>query len=289
MASLAAHFTASLFLCPLGVRRLFCSVSLYLRNPSLYRSRIWYLSEHKWKNFDLYTLLLVLPIASLSHVFIFLAFSDSPTYRFSFLQQSLVIFLFWAILILIILKESLDLCLIPDGFIFIFAGIAFAIESYMSGRGVVGLGGAVYGFLGGLAAFCAACCLYLSVRPSAFFAEFLLSSGLLLKGTWVLQVGLSLYTDAFGLKGCDKISGQTLAKGEIDVKCELQDDKWRGMVLMNLVFIVHVILVMTTSFVLFALLHQNRNMRWGQGGGLLPAEIGSESMLMHPLPELEME
>ncbi|KAL0456945.1 UNVERIFIED_CONTAM: hypothetical protein Slati_1033700 [Sesamum latifolium] len=266
MASLAAHFTASLFLCPLGVRRLFCSVSLYLRNPSLYRSRIWYLSEPKWKNFDLYTLLLVLPIASLSHVFIFLAFSESPTYRFSFLQQSLVIFLFWAILILVILKESLDLCLVPDGFIFIFAGIAFAIESYMSGRGVVGLGGAVYGFLGGLAALCAACCLYLSVRPSAFFAEFLLSSGLLLK-----------------------ISGQSLAKEEIDVKCELQDDMWRGMVLMNLVFIVHVILVMTTSFVLFGLLHRNRNMRWGQGSGLLPAEIGSESMLMHPLPELEME
>ncbi|KAL0380517.1 UNVERIFIED_CONTAM: hypothetical protein Sangu_0116000 [Sesamum angustifolium] len=270
MASLAAHFTASLFLCPLGVRRLFCSVSLYLRNPSLYRSRIWYLSEHKWKNFDLYTLLLVLPIGSLFHILIFLAFSDSPAYRFSFLQH-------------------LDLCLVPDGFIFIFAGIAFATESYMCGRGVVGLGGAVYGILGGLAAFCAACCLYLSVRPSAFFAEFLLSSGLLLKGTWVLQVGLSLYTDAFSLKGCEKISGQTLAKGEIDVKCELQDDMWRGMVLMNLVFIVHVILVMTTSFVLFGLLHRNRNMRWGQGSGLLPAEIGSESMLMHPLPELEME
>ncbi|KAL0414256.1 UNVERIFIED_CONTAM: hypothetical protein Sradi_1627300 [Sesamum radiatum] len=251
MASLAAHFTASLFLCPLGVRRLFCSVSLYLRNPSLYRSRIWYLSEPKWKNFDLYTLLLVLPIASLSHIFIFLAFSESPTYRFSFLQQSLVIFLFWAILILVIFKESLDLCLVPDGFIFIFAGIAFAIESYMSGRGVVGLGGAVYGFLGGLAAF---------VR------------GLLLV-----------------FVGCDKISGQTLAKAEIDVKCELQDDMWRGMVLMNLVFIVHVILVMTTSFVLFGLLHRNRDMRWGQGGGLLPAELGSESMLMHPLPELEME
>ncbi|KAK4427848.1 hypothetical protein Salat_1553800 [Sesamum alatum] len=289
MASLAAHFTASLFLCPVGVRRLFCSVSLYLRNPSLYRSRIWYISEQKWKNFDLYTLLLVLPIASLSHIFIFLAFSDSPTYRFSFLQQSLVIFLFWAILILITFKESLDLCLVPDGFIFIFAGIAFAIESYMSGRGVVGLGGAVYGFLGGLAAICSLCCLYLSVRPSAFFAEFLLSSGLLLKGTWVLQVGLSLYTDAFTLQGCDKISGKTLSQGEIDVKCELQDDMWRGMVLMNLVFVMHVILVMSISFVLFGLLHRNRNMRWSQRSGLLPTEIGSESMLMHPLPELEME
>ncbi|KAI3469815.1 hypothetical protein Pfo_026478 [Paulownia fortunei] len=289
MASLATHFTASLFLCPLGVRRLLCSVSLYLRNPSLYRSRIWYFSEPKWKNFDLYTLLIVLPIASLSHIFIFLAFSDNPSYRFSFLQQSFVIFLFWAILVLIILKESLDLYSVPESFVFIFAGVAFLIEFYMSGRGVVGLGGSVYGTLGGLAVFCAACCVYLSVRPSAFFAEFLLSSGLVLKGTWVLQVGLSLYTDAFGLKGCDKISGVNLAKGGADVKCELEDDMWRGMVLMNVLFVGHVIMVIITSFMLFGLLHRYVNMRCGETSGLLLAEIGSESMLMHPLPELEME
>ncbi|PIN11534.1 hypothetical protein CDL12_15859 [Handroanthus impetiginosus] len=288
MASLATHFTASLFLCPLGLRRLICSVSLYLRNPSIYRSRIWYFSEPKWKNFDLYALLIVLPVASLSHIFIFLAFSDNPTYRFSFLQQSFVILFFWAILVLIVLKESLDLSSVPENFVFIFAGIAFLVEFYMCGRGVVGLGGGVYRILGGLAVLCAACCVYLSVRPSAFFAEFLLSSGLVLKGTWVLQVGLSLYSDAFGLKGCDKISELTLAKGEVDVKCELQDDMWRGMILMNLLFIGHVIMVIFISFLLFGVLHRYRNVRYGEGTGLL-AEIGSESMLMHPLPELEME
>lgn len=237
----------------------------------------------------MYTLLIVLPIASLSLIFIFLAFSDNPTYRFSFLQQSFVIFFFWAILILIILKESLDLFSVPENFVFIFAAIAFVIEFYMSGRGVVGLGGWVYGILGGLALFCSACCVYLSVRPSAFFAEFLLSSGLVLKGTWVLQVGLSLYTDAFGLKGCSKISGLTLAKGEADVKCELEDDMWRGMALMNLLFVGHVIMVIIISFLLFGLLHRCTNVRYGEASGLFPAEIGSESMLMHPLPELEME
>ncbi|KAG8369872.1 hypothetical protein BUALT_Bualt14G0058700 [Buddleja alternifolia] len=289
MASLATHFTASLFLCPLGIRRLLSSTSLYLKNPSLYRSKIWYFSEPKWKNLDLYTLLIVLPIASFSHIFIFFAFSGHPTYEFSFLQQSLVIFFFWALLILIVLKESLDLYTVPENFVFIFAGIAFIIEFYMNGKGVVGLGGVVYGLLGGLAVLCAACCVYLSVKPSAFFADFLLSSGLVLKGTWVLQVGLSLYSDAFGLKGCGKISWVTLTEDEADVKCELEDDKWRGIALMNFLFIVHVVMVIIASFALFGLLHRYRSLRCGEASGVSLAEIESDGVLMHPLPELEMD
>ncbi|KAK6138759.1 hypothetical protein DH2020_027496 [Rehmannia glutinosa] len=201
MASLATHFTASLFLCPLGIRRLLCSVSLFLKNPSLYRSKIclgFGYFERKFGSFSL-----------------------------------------------------------PESFVFLFAGIAFLVEFYMTGRGVVGLGGWVY--------------------------------GLVLKGTWVLQVGLSLYTDAFGFKGCHKISGVTLAKGDADIKCELEDDMWRGIVLMNFLFVGHVIVVMFAGFVLFGLLNRYTNMRCGETSGLLLAEIGSEGMLMHPLPELEME
>ena len=40
---------------------------------------------------------------------------------------------------------------------------------------------------------------YLLIQPLAFLVEFLLSCGLVLKGTWILQTGLSLYIDAFGL------------------------------------------------------------------------------------------
>ncbi|KAL3828282.1 hypothetical protein ACJIZ3_017084 [Penstemon smallii] len=252
MASLATHFTASLFLCPLGIRRLICSVSLYLKNPSVYRSRIWYFTEPKWKNFDFYTLLIALPIASFSHILIFLAFSEHPTYKFSFLQQSFVIFLFWALLVLIILKESLDLYSIPENFVFIFAGIAFLIDFYMNGRGIVGLGGWVYGILG----------------------EFLLSSGLVLKGTWVLQVGLSLYTDLFSVRGCAKISEVAMNKGEADVTCELEDDRWRGVALMSLLFVGHIIVVIISSFVLFGLLHINKNLRYGEASGALSGNTG---------------
>lgn len=286
MASLATHFTASLFLCPLGFRRLLCSFSLYLTDPSLYRSRSWYFSQPNWKNFDFYTLLIFLPISSLSNIVIFLAISDNPAYRFSFLQQSLVIIFFWVVLILIILKENYDIFSVPDNLVFIFAAIAFLIEFYMSGRGVIGLGGWVHRILGGIAFFCSACCVYLSIKPSAFFAEFLLSSGLVLKGTWVLQVGLSLYTDLFGLKGCSKISEVNLSVGETDVKCELDEHIWRGIALLNLVFVGHVIMVIVISFTLFGVLNHCTNVMPREGSGL---SVGSESMLMHPLPDLEME
>lgn len=289
MASMATHLTAALFLCPLGIRRLLCSSSLYLNNPSLFRSRIWYFAEARWKNLDLYALLVVLPIASLSQIFIFLAFSGSPTFRFSFLQQSFVIFIFWALLGLIIVREISDLYSVPEDFVFLYAAIAFLIEFYMNGRGVVGLGGVMYGILGGLTIFCAGCFIYLFVKPAAFFAEFLMSCGLVLKGSWVLQVGLSLYTDVFSVKGCAKISGVALPDGGIDVKCELEDDRLRGVALVNSLFVGHVIVVMIFSLVLFSLLHRCRTMRYSEAGGSLLAELRSESMLMHPLPEFEIE
>ncbi|CAK9139539.1 unnamed protein product [Ilex paraguariensis] len=281
MASVATHFSAFLFLCPLGIRRLLCSFSLYLKNPSLYRSKPWYFSDPRWKNFDFFTLLIALPIASFSHVFFFLAFSGHPTYRFAFLEQSLIIFLFWVLLILIIVRENLDPIAVPENFIFIFAGISFLIEFSMNGKGFSGLGGAVYELLGGLTLVCGACCFYLSIRPSAFFAEFFLSSGLMLKGIWVLQIGLSLYTDTFALKGCNQ--------GKTDVTCELEEDMLRGIALMNLLFTGHVIVVLILSFVLFGLLYCNRNMRCGEASGPLLAELGSETMLMQSIPEFEME
>ena len=288
MASLATHFSAFLFLIPVGLRRLLFSSSLYLKNPSLYRSKPWYFSEPKWKNLDFYTLILALPIASFSEFFIFLTFSGHPTYRFSFFHQSLTLFLFWVFLILIISREQTDPFLINEGFVFVFAGISFLIEYSVIGKGITGVSASFYDLLGALTLLCAASCFYLSVKPCAFFAEFLLSSGLVFKGTWVLQTGLSLYTDSFGLKGCRKMSILP-AKGDADLQCDLEEDGLRGVALMNLLFTGHAILVLLVTFVLFGLLSSNRNLRCGEASGPLLAELQSETMPMRSLPELEME
>ncbi|CAN1279133.1 hypothetical protein LINPERPRIM_LOCUS16896 [Linum perenne] len=94
MASLATHFSAAILLLPVGIRRLFTSSSLYLNNPSQFRSKVWYFSDPKWKNLDFFILTVALPIASFSELFLFLSFPSHPTYRFAFLHQSLILFLF---------------------------------------------------------------------------------------------------------------------------------------------------------------------------------------------------
>lgn len=288
MVSMATHFSAFVFLLLVGIRRLFGSFSLFLNNPSQYRSKPWYLSEPKWKNFDFYFLLVALPIASFCDVFFFLAVSGHPSYRFSLLQQSMLILLFWALLVFIILKETLDLFTIPENFVFICGGIAFLFEYKMNGSGHAGLGAIGYEILGGLALVCAASCLYLSIWPSTFFAEFMLSSGIVLKGTWVLQVGLTFYTDAFSLKGCGNINliGE---HGKADLKCDLEEDKLRGIELLNLLFIGHATVVLITCFMLFGVLYQNKNMRSGEATGPLLAQIDSEAMVTNQLSEFELE
>ncbi|KAL5542340.1 hypothetical protein UlMin_010050 [Ulmus minor] len=288
MASLATHLSAFLFLFPTGLRRLLCSSSLYLKNPSLYRSKTWYFSEPRWKNLDLYALIIALPLSSFSEFFLFLTFSGPPTYSFAFFQQSAVVFLFWVLILLIIFRENVDPLYVNEGFVFVFAGISFLAEFSVIGKGITGLSGSVYDLLGALTLICAGCCLYLSVRPWAFFAEFLLSSGLIFKGTWILQSGLSLYTDTFALKGCQKISTVPANDGA-DVRCDLEEDGLRGVALMKLLFIGHAIGVFVLIFVLFGLLSSNRKLRFGEAGGPLLAELDSEIMLVRDGAELEME
>ncbi|XP_010265041.1 PREDICTED: uncharacterized protein LOC104602881 [Nelumbo nucifera] len=172
--------------------------------------------------------------------------------------------------------------------LFIFAGIAFLIEYSFVGKGFTGLGSHVYELLAGLTLVCAAACFYLSFRPTAFFAEVVLSSGLIFKGTWVLQAGLSLYTDTFSLKGCHKISlSRSLDK--INEQCDLEEDSLRGVALMDLLFAWHAVLVLVMSFTLFGVLSCNRNLRCGEGAAPSLADIDSESMLRRPLPEFEVE
>lgn len=126
------------------------------------------------------------------------------------------------------------------------------------------------------------------MKPSAFFVEFILSSCLTFKGTWLFQAGLSLYTKAFALKGCQEMLVLP-AIGDADVHCELEEDGLRGIALMNLMFIGHAVLVLILGFGLVGLLSSNRGLRYGEGSGPLLAEIGPDTRLIRSSPEIEME
>ncbi|KAL9319376.1 hypothetical protein ACSQ67_015893 [Phaseolus vulgaris] len=289
MASLATHLCGFVLFFPVGIRRLLSSTSLYLHNPSHFRSKLWYFSDPKWKTFDLYALLIALPIFSFSEFFLFFSFSGHPTYKFSLFQQSLAILAFWLLTILIIVREHVGgTSLVDESFVFLSGGVVFLLEYFVMGKGVSGLAGSVYGFLGGLTLVCAGACICLAAKPSAFFAEFLLSCGLVFKGTWLLQVGFSLYTDFFGLKGCGKMNFSEPLKDTVDVHCDLDEDSLRGVALMNFLFTVHAIGVVVLAVGAFGVVAGNRSLS-GEARGPLLSEIESASFRTRALPDLEME
>ena len=290
MASLATNFCGFIFFFPIGLHRLLSSSSLYLQNPSHFRSKLWYLSDPNWKNLDLYLLLIALPIASFSEFFIFLSFSNHPTFRFSFFQQSFTLLAFWVLIILIIVLEYVNSFNVSDSFVYVFGGVVFLMEYDVMDKGVSGVADVVYGLLGGLTLVCASACFYLSVKPNAFFAEFFLCCGMVFKGTWFLQIGFSLYTDLFGLKGCKKISVLSLSPRieNVDVLCDLDEDSLRGVAMMELLFILHAIVVLVLGLGLFGLLSWGWNFRGGDVKGPLLADLESTSMRLCDASELEM-
>lgn len=171
---------------------------------------------------------------------------------------------------------------------FVLAGVSFLVEYFIDGNGFTGVSSIVYELLGNLTLVCAFSCLYLSIKPTSFLADFFLSSGLIFKGTWVLQAGMNLYTNTFGLKGCH-IMSLLPNQDKVDIKCDLDEDSSRGIALMNFLFVGHAIVVLASCFGLFGLLSCNQGLRCNEGGGPLLANVESHSMLMQPLPELEME
>ncbi|KAE8703039.1 eukaryotic translation initiation factor 4E isoform family protein [Hibiscus syriacus] len=288
MASLETHFLATLFFAPIGIRRFLCSSSLFLKNPSLFKSKPWYFSNPKWKNLDLYILAVALPLASFAEIFIFSSLSGHSTYRFSFFQQFSSLSLFWVLIVFFVIYDNLDHSLFNETFVFAYAGMAFLVEYSFSGVGVTGLGTVVYELLAHLSLLCAGCCLVLSVKRTAFFAEFFLSFGLVFKGTWLLQAGLCLYTDAFVPTGCKKL--ELLPRSpDADVHCELEEDGLRGMALVNLLFALHAILITVSSCVIFGVLSSSKKQRCAETSGSLLDQVESDSLLMRPVHEIEME
>lgn len=288
MGSLATHFSAFLFLFPIGIRRLSSSFSIYFKSPTLFRAKTWYLSEPRWKNIDLYVLLITLPVAAFSEFFWSLTFSGKSTYQFTFSQHGAVLLLFWVILVSVILRESCDLLFVHDSLMLLLAGVAFLVEYSVTGRGYTGIAGRVYELLGALTLICGASCIALSFRPPAFFADVALSLCIVFKGTWVLQAGLLLFSDASVPFGCRKLMLlQTNETG--DLQCDLEDDRLRGLALVDLLFIGHAVGIFILNIVLFGALFCNRNLRCGVGTSTSAAEMESENILVRSLPEYEIE
>lgn len=74
---------------------------------------------------------------------------------------------------------------------------------------------------------------------------------MLLQGLWALQTGLSLYVDAFIPEGCHKLL-DVVSGVEGSTKCDLDESKLRAAAILDLIFLIHVFLVMVVVLVIYA-------------------------------------
>lgn len=277
MGSLPAHIGAAvLLLLPAGLRRLYSSTAHHLRSPS--PSHPWYLSPSKPLNLDLYALLLLLPLSSFAYLFLSLS-----TLRLPLLHHSALLFLFWLLPLLVALRRHLPL---PPSLLFLAAAAAFLLDATAASSagyaGYAGVAARAYRLLATTTLGCAAACLALAARPAAFFADVALSAGLVLKGTWVLQAGLLLFSDAFAPGGC----GRMAADGDRDVGCVLEEDRMRGVAMVDLLFVVHVVGVVVVVLVVLWL---HRGLGRGNGLASMAGDGQSDGVLVRSEPEFDFD
>lgn len=275
MGSLPAHIAAILLLLPAGLRRLYSSAAHHLRSPSPSPSQPWYLSPSKPLNLDLYALLLLLPLSSFAYLFLSLS-----TLRLPLLHHSAILFLFWLLTLLVALRCHLPL---PPSLLFLLAAAAFLLDAAAaSSVGYSGVAARAYRLLAATTLACAAACLALAASPSVFFADVALSAGVVLKGTWVLQAGLLLFSDAFAPGGCRRMA----ADGDRDVRCVLEEDRMRAVAMVDLLFVVHVVGVVV---VVLGVLWLHRGLGQGNGFASISGQGRSDGVLERSEPEFDFD
>lgn len=313
---MATHISAFFLLFPIGVRRLLSAYSHHLRlttfpHAHYYVAKPWYFAGsestsavaptgrrqhqhqdqhnqqqqqllHLLKDIDLYALLVALPIAAFSELFLFLTLAP-PMQRLPFSHQSAALALFWLLLLAISLRYCLQASAsFPDDVAFALAALAFLVELFLTGwgGGTGPIEGRIYGLLSLLTLSCAAACMVLAAHRSAFAADVALSAALAFKGTWVLQAGWCL----FGVppKGCHRSAVGTAAAGLV---CELDEDQLRGVALVDLLFAVHAVGIAGGCLALLWAVARRAN-RAAAG-----ETESSSSAMMRPMipPELEMD
>lgn len=130
--------------------------------------------------------------------------------------------------------------------------------------------------LGVVAFVCAGSCLLLAWRPKAFFVNLVLCVSISLQGTWLLQIGLSLFSDRFLPEGCHRLtSGFT--------QCDVDASKLRAKALMDLAFMIHVMVVIFVFVLAYALISKGAGYKRNGGYDALETNGEPDHLQMKPL------
>ncbi|KAH7445578.1 hypothetical protein KP509_01G015600 [Ceratopteris richardii] len=148
---------------------------------------------------------------------------------------------FIVVFFLILVNESTLAFSLPQDFNFLLLGFSFSVESFVAVCSATDPNLLFelesFRILAALAGFSALTCFLLAWKPVSFMVSITFSASLALQGSWLLQMGLSLYSDEFLPEGCHHLSnGHT--------QCDIAVADHRAVALMDLLLIIHIICIL---------------------------------------------
>ncbi|CAN8299703.1 unnamed protein product [Cochlearia groenlandica] len=273
MGGMLYKLFASASLLALGLYHLVCTFFHVLKSPQSYAAKPFYSlpristvsssgnNNHRLQNLPLIVVIISLLVAFL-HQTLISFYSDplvkgsTPVHRFSSLDSAAVFFLFLLIAVYLLLSESASVTPLPSDLLFGLASGGFFLHySAASSSASIQeseLQAHCDSLSGRISALCSLLCLLLACRPRLFVADAALASAVCLQGLWQLQTGLSLYVDGFIPEGCHRLLDVTSGV-EGSTKCDVQESKLRAVSILDLMFTVHVVLVVVFIFVTYTM------------------------------------
>ncbi|EOA22690.1 hypothetical protein CARUB_v10003394mg [Capsella rubella] len=273
MGEMMYKLFASASLLTLGLYHLICTFFHLLKSPQSYAAKPFYPfprlssvtgnnhNHHRLQNLPLFILVLSLFVAFL-HETLISFYSDplvkgsTPVHRFSSLNSAAVFFLFLIIAVYYLLSDSTSLTPLPSDLLFALASVGFFLHysaaSSSASIQTSDLQAHCDSLSARISALCSLLCLLLACRSRLFIADAALAAAICLQGLWQLQTGLSLYVDGFIPEGCHRLLDvQSGVEGS--TQCDVQDSKLRAVSVLDLMFTVHVVLVVVLIFVTYTM------------------------------------
>lgn len=279
MAALPPYAYASLPLVLIGLWHAICSCRSYARSPSLFYARTWH-PLPRFRYGELLAELIALVGATVFHSITVSNMQQGSTSQIVALQQLLMLIFFVGALLLTFISEATPALPLPHDANFLILGIAFCIECFVVLRSAsdpqLSLELESFHIQAGLALLAALTCFLLAWHPASFLVSITFSSSLTLQGSWLLQLGFSLYSDRFLPEGCHRLSnGYT--------QCDIDAAKQRAVAIMDLAFIIHVLVLVFVYAFIYVLGARGNGHRRNSSYEAIDTNGESDHLQMKPL------
>lgn len=262
MGTFFGHLAPGVFILAIGLWHLYNTLSSYSRSPATFRSRVWH--PVPWGGGRLWYLepwLLAVGTAALAFYELLIC-SDFrplengaiPFYLLEDWEHTSMVSTFCLFALAVLLSETTALLPLPPGGQHLLAVAAFCTEWVLFNFHSINHGG-LEGQAHLLLTYAVAAVIFggvaTALAPACFLADCVMTLGVALNGTWLIQMAFNLYIDGAVPTGChhgpdlpDGRDGRTL--------CDTKDAEHRGMAILNLEFNFHVLCLLVLYVVSYA-------------------------------------